>query len=78
MSCRPNPLGGNEPTGAVRTKPDSPVERHGKSSPSHVLAMIRPSGRASSPHVNAARSSPPRAANSHSASVGSRAPTQAA
>ena len=40
--------------------------------------MIRPPGRASSPQVNAVPSRPPRAAYSHSASVGSRPPAQAA
>jgi hypothetical protein len=35
----------------VPTNPLSRVLRHGKSGPSHVFAMILPSGRASSPHV---------------------------
>ena len=38
-------------SGDVRVHPDSRVLRQGKSGPSHVLAMIRPPGRASSPHV---------------------------
>ena len=78
MSNNPNPFAGKEPTGAVRRYPDSPVVRHGKSRPSHVLAMITPSGLASSPQVNAAPSIPPRAAYSHSASVGSRPPSHSA
>ena len=58
MSWSPKPLGGNDPTGASARNPDSPVDRHGKSGPSHVLAMIRPSGRASSPHVKSAAVEP--------------------
>ena len=74
MSKSPNPFAGKLPTGLVRVQPLSRVLRHGKSGPSQVLAMIRPSGRASSPHVNTVPSSPPRAAYSHSASVGSAPP----
>ena len=81
--CRPCRRGrtrwpGRNPTGDVRVHPLSLVLRQGKSGPSHVLAMMRPPGRASSPQVKAAPSRPPRAAYSHSASVGSAAPAQAA
>src|SRR5688500_12474632 len=43
-----------------------------------MLARCRPFGVSSSPHGYRARSSPPRAAASHCASVGSDLPTQAA
>ena len=49
---------------------------HGNS-PCQVLAMCRPSGANSSPQANSAPSRPPRAANSHSASVGSSLPAHA-
>ena len=66
---QPVAVGGNVPTGDVPRWP-----RHGKS-PTHRLARC---GSSSSPHANAAPSSPPRAAYSHSASVGSAAPAHAA
>ena len=71
-------MAGKLPTGAVRRNPLSPELRQGKSGPSQVLAISFPSGRASSPQVYAVPSRPPRAAYSHSASVGSDAPTQVA
>ena len=71
-------MAGKLPTGEVRVHPLSLVLRHGKSGPSQVFAMIRPSGRGSSPQVNSVPSRPPRAAYSHSASVGRSAPAQSA
>ena len=50
---------------------------HGNS-PCQVLAIIVPSGANSSPQANTAPSSPPRAAHSHSASVGSALPAHSA
>ena len=50
---------------------------HGNS-PCHVLAMCRPRGANSSPHAYSTPSRPPRAANSHSASVGSSLPSHLA
>ncbi len=47
-------------------------------SPCQVFAMWRPAGVNSLPHANSAPSRPPRAANSHSASVGKSRPRQAA
>ena len=44
--------------------------------PCQVFAIWRPPGANSSPQANSAPSSPPRAANSHSASVGSSLPAQ--
>ena len=69
MSESPYPLGGNVPTGDVPRWP-----RHGNS-PTQRFARR---GSSSSPHAKAAPSSPPRAAYSHSASVGSVAPAHAA
>ena len=72
MSESPKPLGGNVPTGDVPTYP-----RQGKS-PYQRLAIRCPSGSASSPQAKRAPSRPPRAARSHSASVGSTLPAHAA
>ena len=77
MSYRPYPFGGNDFTGDVPAKPSCSRFCHGNS-PCQVLAIILPSGANSSPQVNRAWSSPPRAANSHSASVGSSLPAHAA
>src|SRR6266540_2959156 len=76
MQCRPWSLGGKEPTGAVPTKPSAAVLRTGKS-PCQTFILCSPPGSSSSPHGNAFALSPPRAANSHSASVGSLALAQA-
>src|SRR5579871_414850 len=73
----PNPFGANAVTGAVETKPSSAVFRTGNS-PCQMLQRCLPRGVSSSPHGNLARSRPPRAARSHSASVGSRLPAQLA
>src|SRR4029079_4427387 len=77
MSKRPKPFGGKLPTGEVPSKPSSFVFCHGNS-PCQLLAIALPSGKCSSPQAKTAASSPPRAACSHSASVGSSLPAQAA
>ena len=60
-------------TGDVRSQPSSFKFSCGKS-PCQVLARCLPSGASSLPQANSAPSSPPRAANSHSASVGRSLP----
>ena len=75
--CRPYPFGSKAVTGAVPAWPSSTVLTSGKS-PCQTLLICRPSGVNSSPQGKSACSSPPRAANSHSASVGRRLPAQAA
>src|SRR5919112_1790696 len=77
MSYSPYPFGGYVPTAVVRPFVLGRSLRHGKW-PCHVLAMTRPSGMNSSPHVYRAPTSPPRAAYSHSASLGRRLPLHAA
>ena len=77
MSNRPKPFGGKLPTGAVPAKPSASKFRQGKG-PCQVFAKWRPAGASSSPHTYSAASSPPRAAHSHSASVGRVLPDQAA
>src|SRR5262249_49111600 len=77
MSCRPYPLAGNAPTGEVPSYPSSRVFRMGNS-PCQVLAIHSPPGLNSPPHANSAPSSPPRAASSHSASLGMALPAQSA
>ena len=74
---RPKPLGGYDLAGAVYSHPSAWVLWFGKS-PCQTLAMWRPPGVSSSPHANSAPSSPPRAARSHSASVGISLPAHAA
>jgi len=76
MSTRPNPLGGNVPTGDVPTQPRAPSLRYGNL-PCHVLAINRPPGWDFSPHGYVVALSP-RAAYSHSVSVGSRLPAHRA
>ena len=75
MSKSPYPFGGKDLTGAASAKPSSTVLRSGNR-PCHVLARLGSIG--SFPHAFTRRSSPPRAANSHSASVGRRFPAQRA
>ena len=77
MSTSPYPFGGNAPTGDVPSYPSTRVFSYGNS-PCQVFAIAFPFGMSSSPQANSAPSSPPRAANSHSASVGSSFPAQAA
>src|SRR5581483_6114589 len=74
MSCRPYPLAGNRPTGAVRGNPSSAVFLCGNSPWKMLHRHTPPAPGGSSPQTYGLRSSPPRAANSHSASVGSRFP----
>src|SRR5882757_11095833 len=50
MSSRPNPFGGNAPTGEVPTQPSAPSLRYGNR-PCQVLAISRPSGATSSPQA---------------------------
>src|SRR4051812_26742586 len=74
ISNRPYPLGGNEPTGDDPSYPSLRRFCHGNS-PCQVLAIILPPGANSLPQEYVMPSSPPRAANSHSASDGSSLPT---
>src|SRR5215217_6053632 len=76
ISTSPNSLGGKVPTGEVPTQPSAPSLRYGNR-PCQVLAINRPLGMASSPHEYT-EVAPPRAAYSHSASVGRRRPAQRA
>src|SRR5215813_11469356 len=77
MLNSPYPFGQNVPTGAVPSKPS--VRRFCQgNSPCQVLAIDLPPGVKSSPQTYSAPSSPPRAANSHSASVGSVLPAHVA
>ena len=66
---------GTSRPGAVPSKPSRRRFSLGNS-PCHVLATWRPPGASSSPQANSAPSRPPRAARSHSASVGSALPAQ--
>src|SRR3954453_4850867 len=75
MSCTPYPFGGNAGTGGGRSNPSSFRFCRGNS-PCQVLAWCLPPGVNSSPQAYSAPSSPPRAANSHSASVGKSLPAQ--
>src|SRR4051795_7910836 len=75
-SYRPWPLGGKASTGQVPTYPSSAVLRVGKR-PCQMLHRCAPSGVRSSPQAYRAWWRPPRAAYSHSASVGSRPPAHA-
>ena len=68
-------VGGNAPTGDVPSKPSSFRFCQGNS-PCQKFAINLPSTRRSVPHAYSAPSRPPRAANSHSASVGSVLPAQ--
>src|SRR5712671_6188553 len=77
MSYTPLPLTGKARTGEVRAKPSVRSLSSGKL-PCQVLAMCLPAGVNSSPQANSAPSRPPRAANSHSASVGSFLPADVA
>src|SRR5215469_5490599 len=77
MSYRPYPLAGNAPAGEVPSYPSSQAFWTGNS-PCQVLAIHSPPGLNSSPQANSAPSSPPRAASSHSASVGTALPAQLA
>src|SRR5882757_8550832 len=77
MSCSPYPFGGNAVTGDVRSKPSALEFWTGKL-PCQVLAMCWPPGVNSLPQANSLSSRPPRAANSHSASVGRSLPAQLA
>ena len=69
------PVRREAPTGDVPSKPSTFRFCQGNS-PCQELAIALPSGKCSSPHANTAPSRPPRAANSHSASVGSSFPAQ--
>src|SRR5215218_10280982 len=73
MSYRPYPFGGNALTGDVRSYPSLAVFLSGKW-PWKLLHCGRSSANGSSPQTYFFPASPPRAANSHSASVGSRLP----
>src|SRR4030095_14977545 len=73
MSNSPYPFGGNEPTGEVPSYLSRSRFCQGNS-PCHELTIAFPSGNSSSPHVNVAPSNPPRAARSHSGSVGNSFP----
>src|SRR4029079_3062272 len=73
MSKRPYVFGGNASTGDVPSKPSTRRFCQGNS-PCQKFAIGRPSGINSLPHAYSAPSSPPRAANSHSAAVGSDFP----
>ena len=64
------------PARCARSRPRSDCAAG--NSPCQVLAMCMPPGVNSSPHANSAPSSPPRAANSHSASVGRSLPAHRA
>ena len=64
------------PLDPVKKAKDDAVEA--ANSPCHVFAIRVPFGISSSPHANRAPSRPPRAAYSHSASVGSFLPAHAA
>ena len=77
ISKSPYGLGGKDPTGAVPSNPSSHVLRNGNS-PCHQLASSSPPGDRSSPQAYSAPSIPPRAARSHSASVGNSLPAQVA
>jgi len=70
-------LGGKLPTGDV-PRLSGGLRFCPGNSPCQVFAITFPRGNGSSPQVKTAPSRPPRAANSHSASVGSSLPTQAA
>ena len=70
-------MGGKLLTGEVPRLPGGLRLCHGNS-PCQVLAIVLPLGGGSSPQVKTAPSRPPRAANSHSASVGSSLPAHAA
>ena len=76
MLCSPNPFGGKASTGAVPAKPSAHGVAAGKV-PWNTFIMCAPSGSSSSPHGNTMPRRPPRAANSHSASVGRRVPLHA-
>ena len=76
VSWSPKPLAGNDRTGAVVRKPSSSVLWVGNV-PCQMLHHHSPPGVRSSPHANRAPCRPPRAAYSHSASVGSRVPAHA-
>src|SRR5262249_21517817 len=76
-STSPYPLGGKVPTGDV----PAPLNRRSRSwgnAPCQVLVMTLPRRRNSSPQAYVVWSSPPRAACSHSASVGNRLSAQSA
>src|SRR5262245_39895524 len=77
MSNSPNPFGGNDPTGDVRSYPSRARFSQGNS-PCQVLAIVAPPGANSSPQTNVFASRPPLAAYSHSASVGRSLPAQPA
>ena len=76
MLCRPNPLGGNSVTGQVPVPTVGALLCRGKT-PCQTFIRCSPPGSSSAPHGNGFPLNPPRAAYSHSASVGSRSPAQA-
>ena len=76
MSKSPYPLGRYRPT--VRCRRSRHHRCSGSGTPRQVLAIHCPPGVISSPQAYSAPSRPPRAANSHSASVGTCLPTHCA
>ena len=70
-------VGGKASTGQVPRHPSAPVSSVGKV-PCQTFIRCSPAGSRSSPQGNGEPTSPPRAACSHSASVGSRPPHHAA